>query len=87
MVFQTGDRGLLSHQQKREQTKEFCHCRGCCLVTLITELPAWAVQANKSASAFLTKIEKEECNDDDDDDDDDDHHHTTGQAGAVGFVG
>ena len=59
----------------------------CCLATLIRELPAWAAQVNKSASAFLTKIEKEECNDDDDDDDDDDHHHTTGQAGAVGFVG
>ena len=52
---------------------------GCCLATLITELPAWAAQANKSTSAFLTtKIEKEECHDDDD-------HTTTGQA-AVRFV-
>jgi hypothetical protein len=54
---------------------------GCCLATLITELPAWALQANKSTcSAFLTKLEKEECEEDDDDD------LTTGRA-VVGFVG
>ena len=58
---------------------------GCCLATLIPELPAWAAQANKSTSAFLAKLEKEEC-EDDDDDDDHHHHHTTGRA-ALGFVG
>ena len=62
--------------------KRFRHNMGCCLATLITELPAWAAQANKSTAAFLTKIEKEECDDDDDDDD----NHTTGRA-ALGFVG
>ena len=52
--------------------KKFHHNKGCCLATLITELPARAAQANKTTSAFLSKIERE-CDDDDDDDDDDDH--------------
>ena len=52
--------------------KKFRHnIMGCCLATLITELPAWAAQANTITSAFLTKIEKEECDDDD---------HTTGRT-------
>ena len=58
--------------------KKFRHNMGCCLATLITELPAWAAQANKSTVTFLTKIEKEKCDDDD--------NHTTRWA-ALGFVG
>ena len=62
--------------------KKFCHNMGCCLTTLITELPAWAAQANKkSTSAFLTKLEKQEGEGEDDDD------HTTNGRAAVGFVG
>jgi hypothetical protein len=48
--------------------KKFRHNMVCCLATLITELPAWAAQANKSTSAFLTKLEKQEGEEDDDDD-------------------
>ena len=44
--------------ESMSKQKKFCHNMGCCLVTLITELPAWAVQANKSKSAFLTKLRK-----------------------------
>ena len=48
--------------------KKFCHNMGCCLTsTLITELPAWAAQANKSTSAFFSKLQKaEECEADND---------------------
>ena len=63
--------------------KKFRHNMGCCLATLITELPARAAQANKTTCAFLSKIERE-CDDDEDGDDDvlnDDH-----ATGVVGFV-
>ena len=54
---------------------------GCCLATLITELPARAAQANKATCAFLSKIERE-C---DDNGGDDDHTTIVLQGGFVRF--
>ena len=64
--------------------KKFHHNKGCCLATLIAELPARAAQANKTTCAFLSKIEKE-CDDDDDDVDDDQTTTVVLQGGFVRY--
>ena len=72
--------------QSLSKRKKFCHNMGCCIATLITELPARAAQANKATGAFLSNMERE-CDDDDDDDDDGNDDNATGaNRQGRGFV-